>query len=139
MVGLTAITCPKCSANLEIEPGRNQCFCTYCGAKIILQNENEYVIRTIDEARIREAELNAELQNRILDSQEKKGEASRLFFKKRLLIYVIITAIGYFLGLAIGMYKSLGMAFLMVGAIGLMCVMYGSIIHGILLHKSKKK
>lgn len=70
--------CPSCGANLEIDECRDQAFCSYCGAKIIIHDNTkyEYIYRTIDEGKIaeekrklREAELN--------DDWWKREEASR--------------------------------------------------------------
>ena len=54
-VKFTSVKCPDCGAVLPIEEGRNQVFCSYCGSKIIMTNENEYVYRHIDEAEIKQA------------------------------------------------------------------------------------
>ena len=36
---LKALKCPECRANVEIEEGRTSCFCSYCGCKIIIDDE----------------------------------------------------------------------------------------------------
>lgn len=51
-----SIKCPESGANLNIEEGHKQLFCKYCGAKIILENDNEYIYRHIDEAEVKRAE-----------------------------------------------------------------------------------
>ena len=141
MVNLVALQCPKCGSNLQVEQGRSQYFCSYCGAKILIQNENEYVYRIVDEARIKEAELNASIYSKELEleAQEKKCQSSRNFFKKRIIIYVVMSAIGTFLWLALGIHNSLGTAFGMVGTIGYIALIYGSIIHGIILLVNRRK
>lgn len=58
-ITIKTIKCPECGASLDIEEGRNQCFCTYCGCKIALSNENEYIYRHIDEAEVKFAEAEA--------------------------------------------------------------------------------
>ena len=55
-VKLVSVKCPECGATLDIEEDRRQAFCTYCGAKVILQNENEHIYRHIDEAEVKQAE-----------------------------------------------------------------------------------
>ena len=55
-INLISLKCPDCGASLEIEEGRRQCFCTYCGAKILIESDNEIVIREINEAEIKRAE-----------------------------------------------------------------------------------
>ena len=37
---VVSLTCPGCGANLSIEDGRKQCFCEYCGMKIMLDDES---------------------------------------------------------------------------------------------------
>ena len=55
-IELISIKCPECGATLSIEENREQAYCTYCGTKILLHNEKEYVYRHIDEAEITTAE-----------------------------------------------------------------------------------
>ena len=40
-VQFISIKCPDCGASLEIESGRKQAFCTYCGGRILIYNDNE--------------------------------------------------------------------------------------------------
>ena len=47
---LISVKCPDCGQTLSIEENRTQAFCTYCGAKVLISNENEYVFRKVDEA-----------------------------------------------------------------------------------------
>ena len=51
-IKFTSVKCPECGATLPIEEGREQIFCSYCGSKIIMTNENEYIYRKVDEAEI---------------------------------------------------------------------------------------
>ena len=53
-ITLNSVKCPECGATLPIEEGRTQVFCSYCGAKVIVTNENEYIYRHIDEAGIKQ-------------------------------------------------------------------------------------
>ncbi len=70
-ISITTVKCPECGASLEVEEGRQQCFCSYCGAKIIISNENEYIYRHIDEAELKKAETSRMVKMRELDMQEK--------------------------------------------------------------------
>lgn len=76
MINLIKLQCPNCSANLEVKDDAKQCFCTYCGTKILLSNENEHTYRIIDEARIKEAELNHQLELRRMEKESGLAEAS---------------------------------------------------------------
>ena len=60
-LNLVSVKCPDCGAALSIEEGRKQAFCTYCGAKVLIQNDNEHVYRTIDEAEIAKQEKEKEI------------------------------------------------------------------------------
>ena len=73
-VKFTSVKCPDCGAVLPIEEGRNQVFCSYCGSKIIMTNENEYVYRHIDEAEIKQAETERILKLKKMEMIEKKNE-----------------------------------------------------------------
>jgi hypothetical protein len=59
------LKCPECGATIQVEEGRQKCFCTYCGTQLYFDDGNktityheikEHTERTIDEARIKEAE-----------------------------------------------------------------------------------
>ena len=41
---LKVLKCPACGANIEYTENREFCFCSYCGCKIILENENQEII-----------------------------------------------------------------------------------------------
>lgn len=72
-----SVKCPDCGANLDVEEGRKQLFCSYCGAKVIINNDNEYIYRHIDEAKIRQAEIDETIRLKELEIEEKEKEKSR--------------------------------------------------------------
>lgn len=67
---MISFRCPDCGASLEIAEDRVQGFCTYCGAKIQFQNENEYVVRSVDEADVKRAETEQMLELKRLELLE---------------------------------------------------------------------
>lgn len=69
-ISLRSIKCPECGANLTVESDRNQFFCSYCGAKVVLTNENEHIYRHIDEADITRAETERMVRMRELNLEE---------------------------------------------------------------------
>ncbi len=98
--------CPSCGADVKFDDGRTQGFCSFCGAKVVVSNENEYIYRHIDEAGIKQAEV----RMRELDLQEKKEreaaekkiaaeEQARQQNKKTLIIAGALAALGL-IGLA---------------------------------------
>lgn len=75
MINLIKLECPNCGANLEVKNDVRQCFCTYCGTKILINNENEMVIRNIDEAKIKEAEYDYNIRLKQLEEEKATRQA----------------------------------------------------------------
>ena len=76
-IQFVSVKCPECNAVLSIEKNRNMAFCSYCGAKIMMNNENEHIYRQIDEARIREVELEQMIRLKELEIEEKDRDRTR--------------------------------------------------------------
>lgn len=88
-VKVVSIRCPDCNASLEFEQGRNNAFCQYCGAKIILFNENEHVYKHIDEAAVKNAETDRLIKLKELEMKEKSNNQK----KKYVYIYGIVMVV----------------------------------------------
>ena len=69
------LTCPKCEANLTVNADRDFLFCEYCGAKILLSDENTYTIRKVDEAEIIHAQTERLIRLKEIELAEKEAEA----------------------------------------------------------------
>ncbi len=123
-LSLISVKCPECGASLNIEEGRSQVFCSYCGTKIIINNENEFIYRTIDEAEIKKAETDRILKLREIELNEKKHENDEKIKSKRtkgFLIFLIIGLFMMFFGSFMG--ESSGnpnSSFYVVGLVGMM-------------------
>lgn len=116
------IKCPECSADLQIEDGREYAFCTYCGAKVMIANDNEHIYRTIDEARIKQAETDRMVRMRELDIEEKSGISKRT----KAIVWIASTAILLILGIIGYAIDNMGMGMCMMFA---MCTgIWGGII-----------
>lgn len=57
------LICPRCGANIEIAEGTKVCYCTYCGTKMVLDDDSQtininynYNYTKNDIARVKEAE-----------------------------------------------------------------------------------
>jgi len=75
---LTAVVCPSCGAKIQVKAGIPFCFCTYCGTQIHLDDgSTTHTHRKVDEARIREAELNAMLELKKMELAEKRRQDSK--------------------------------------------------------------
>ena len=126
----TAVKCPHCGATLEIEEGRNQCYCSYCGGKVLIENDNEIIIRHIDEADVIKAETDREVLIETLKREESSYTGFKLIktvikgvwltFIMILLVSAVILARKFFSGETV---ESLPVIF---GTyIGLMVIFYG--------------
>lgn len=126
-VNFTSVKCPECGANLPIEEGRTQVFCSYCGTKVLVTNENERIYRHIDEASVKRAEVEQivrlkelELQERVLE-QERIDESKRV---KRTIIIFVAWISATVLFLLIGPYNEI--CFYIGGALGIVGL-YGAL------------
>lgn len=89
-----SVKCPDCGATLNIEDGREFAFCTYCGAKVILHNENEHIYRHIDEAGIKQAETERLVRMKQLELVEKKQADERKTRTLKVIISLTLATIG---------------------------------------------
>lgn len=83
-IQIYTLKCPECGASLDIEEGRKQIFCSYCGSKLLLHDNNEFTIRYIDEAKVQSAKTEhaITLNNIELSQSERKEHAGNHFLKK---------------------------------------------------------
>ena len=122
-INLVSIKCPACGADLSVENGREFSFCSYCGTKVMLSNDNEHIYRNIDEARIKEAETERMVLMRQLDMEEKSSVSKKLLVA----VWIIGTAVLFILGIiglsidneGLGICMMLGMCVGMWGGLGL--------------------
>ena len=121
-IQFVTIRCPECSADLQIEDGREYAFCTYCGAKVMITNDNEHIYRTIDEAKIKQAETDRIIRMRELDMEEKSGISKRT----KAIVWIASTAVLLILGIIGYAIDNMGMGMCMMFA---MCTgIWGGII-----------
>ena len=100
-VSVKSIKCPDCGAQLEIGEKRDTMFCNYCGAKVVLTNDNEYVYRHVDEAEIMRAETEAKraeserlMQLKELEKAEEDKKAAEKSKKNRMYICLSLVVLG---------------------------------------------
>lgn len=93
-IKFVSIKCPECGAALDVEEGRKQIFCSYCGTKVMIENDNEYIYRHIDEASIKQTEAEAMLRLKELEIEEKENERSRKGRKVAYIVAAVFVIIG---------------------------------------------
>lgn len=71
-ISFIKLECPTCGASLSVEEGHKQIFCSYCGTKILTNNENEFIIRHIDEADVKRAEYEHVVKLKELELEERR-------------------------------------------------------------------
>ena len=75
MIRMISLKCPECGADISIEEGHKQCFCQYCGAKIMIDDgSTTHTYRKVDEARIKEAEVDKLIRLKELEIKQKEAE-----------------------------------------------------------------
>ena len=97
-------------------------FCSYCGAKIIVNNENEYIYRHIDEAELTQAETDRLVELKRLEMEEKRREDEAKRNKFKTIISIILGAIGV-ICMALG-YTGSESGLIMPGLVCLIILMY---------------
>lgn len=89
-VKITSVKCPECGANLPIEEGRTQIFCSYCGTKVMVTNENEFIYHHIDETKIRQAEAESAVELKRLEMEERRIAEKQKVRKIKIIISIIL-------------------------------------------------
>lgn len=70
---LKSLTCPKCDASIQAPAGTSACYCMYCGAQLYFDDGSTTVTyRTVDETRLREAEMKNALELKKIEIEEKR-------------------------------------------------------------------
>ena len=88
------LVCPKCEAHLSVDAKREFLYCEYCGTKILLNDENTYTIRHVDEAEILYAETDRIVRLKELELAERKVEAHKENQKRQAKLAKTFVAIG---------------------------------------------
>lgn len=96
-VKLIPMTCPNCKASIEIDGTKDFCFCTYCGTKILVNDDSTRTINInhhyteTDEAKIEEIKSKERIHARELWSKDSyKKSANRSF-----IIMAIFCVVGF--------------------------------------------
>ena len=88
-----SLKCPDCGQTLSIEENRTQAFCSYCGAKILISNESEYIFRQVDEAGIKKAETERLIRLKELELQEQREIHGRNLRRVLTVIWIVISVV----------------------------------------------
>lgn len=113
-IRFVTVRCPNCNAQMTLENYRTQAFCSFCGSRFLIRNDNERIIRTVNEADIRraEAEYVVGVQHAQIEAEkerwkmelEKQKQENEDKIRKRALIFcgavlLLILVVALFVGL----------------------------------------
>lgn len=124
MIGLSykliSVKCPECGHVLSIEENRTEAYCTYCGTKVLISNENEYVFRQVDEADIKKAETERLIRLKELDLQEQRETHGRNLRRVLTAVWLVVSValLGIIIVKLVGTPSEFGSGFLMLLYIG---------------------
>lgn len=93
-IKMVKVECPSCGAMLDIEEDRKMAFCTYCGTKVLIDNDNEYTYRHVDEARIYEAETDRYVRMEKVRENRRREEAEYRIKKYKLIGIAALVGFG---------------------------------------------
>ena len=116
MVKMVSLKCPECDATLSIAEGRKQCFCEFCGAKIIIDDGSTTNVYR-DEARIKEAEVREQIRLKELELEVDERKQKRKILKIKIIISIILGIVGLILVAAPYTVDANGT----IGLMGLLC------------------
>ena len=88
MIQMLSLVCPKCNSNLEVDAERKECFCQYCGAKLLIDN-GEIVNVYRDEAKIMEVDLHQRMWKEELAQKERDRQEKAKRRKQKIWGYTI--------------------------------------------------
>ena len=91
-VSFQSVRCPDCGAYLSVEEGKKRIFCSYCGANVIVTNDNEYINREVNEADIIRAETERMVKLHELE-QEKKVSPGEIIKTPTGTIWLIVSVV----------------------------------------------
>lgn len=93
MASILSLRCPNCSANLNIQPEKQICFCPYCGTKIHFDDGNrEITYRYVDEAQLQKLHLE-QAKVKSQENYHSTSYKSSLYLKITLALVWIISLI----------------------------------------------
>ena len=126
-INLISLKCPECGALLSIEENRSTAFCTYCGAKVIVHNENERIQKniTVDAARIRESDNEREIQLKELDVIKDSISSNKSSGKIYVPIGIVLIIIGIALIVRIVFFSEFSYSSLAAGFGAFLLISFG--------------
>ena len=93
MNSMSSLKCPHCGAPLPPVQENVDVICSYCGSRVKITNENEYIFRTIDEAEVQRTKSERDIKLKELDLQFLKEKSDNEFLKYYNVVWAAIIAV----------------------------------------------
>ena len=122
MAKVTSITCPYCGAAIVLKDMSGKAVCEYCRSEVPIINENETIIRHVDEAGLRKIEMERELQTKHLE----QAESVRSSIRRAIKIWAVACAAFFGLGILLLIINDFSYPGIMCIFIGLFGCILGS-------------
>lgn len=111
-IQFVTVRCPNCNAQMTLENYRTQAFCSFCGSRFLIHNDNERIIRTVNEADIRRAEaeyaigmqraqIEAEKERQRLEFEKQKQKDTNKAFVKVFIFLIVFFIVMMLTGIGI--------------------------------------
>lgn len=125
---LVPLTCPKCGGSIQAPEGTNKCFCTFCGTQLFIDDGSRTVTyRTVDEARIKEAEIEKELEFKKLEIEESRRPQRLKIVALLAIVGIGMVVIGSFAGRESGDSDSPWYMVSLIGYFPLLCSIFAGV------------
>ena len=93
MNSISSLKCPHCGAPLPPVEENDGVICSYCGSRVTVTNENEYIFRTIDEAEVQRTKSERDIKLKELDLQFLKEKTDNEFLKYYNVVWAAIICV----------------------------------------------
>lgn len=87
------LKCPSCNGVLNVDPGLEQAYCTYCGAKVLISDENKKTYHYIDEAEVQKAKSEEVIKKAEIEAKEKSEKRNHMVLGFCALFYLLLMGI----------------------------------------------
>lgn len=106
----TGIKCPHCDAPIEYDGSERYVTCEYCGSKVEVTGENEFVFHTVDEAEVQKTKTERAVRLKELDAQMAQDASDTEHQKVYRIVWFSVVGVCLIVGL-FGNTDALALAF----------------------------
>lgn len=105
MLTLISLQCPKCGSTFVVSKDNDSAFCSHCGYKVLIENDNIHILHFIDDAELVKAKTDQILtlrQIQLLDQEridsKRRNRHKTIIALTMMIIGIVTICVGFFLG-----------------------------------------